>query len=318
MMKSLAIRVPNRNCGRKPKSKPGRLISKNRRSAMADRNGPGEPSAADRNPAERDNAMSKAIEQGKAAGSLGAARRSMTEALARLRQLDVRPSRARAAEPGRMVVLLDLTASRGLSLAHARRATTGIFEAIKGVGSVLVKLIYYRGQRECKVSDWVGDPEILNQAMLRLSCRAGATQIARALRLLTEADTPQLSAVVFIGDHCEDDPDALLALAKALGQKGTQIFVFHECDDDSRSVDAQPVFQCMAEASGGIYCEFKPDSGAVLRDLLSSLAAFAAGGSEAVKCIEAPVTAAGKDLQRRLLIGAAEISRPNYKRLGKA
>jgi hypothetical protein len=61
----------------------------------------------------------------------------------------------------------------------------------------------------------------------------------------------------------------------------------------------------MAEISGGVYVEFKPDSGAVLREVLSSVAAFAAGGSEAVKQVGRAVTPEARQLQNRLLLGPA-------------
>jgi hypothetical protein len=256
--------------------------------------------------------MSKALQKKTDAANLDVTRRLMNDALARLGQTEISRSSAKAAAPGRLIVVLDLTGSRSGSLEQARIATTAMFEAIKCVGSVLVKLIYYRGNSECKTSKWVSDPEILNSAMLRLACRTGETQIARALRIANGADQGPVSAVVFIGDHCEDDPDELASLASSLGEKGIPIFVFHECaDSDFRSLNAQRVFQCMAETSGGMYCEFKPDSGAVLRDLLASVAAFSAAGSEGVKNIAMAATPTGKLLQQRLFLGA--VSKPQEK-----
>jgi hypothetical protein len=249
--------------------------------------------------------MSKALQKGTDAASLDVARRLMNEALERLGQIEIGRNSAEAAAPGRLMVLLDLTGSRSSSLDQARIATTAIFDAIKCVGSVLVNLIYYRGKNECKTSGWVSDPEILNRAMLRLACRTGLTQIAKALRMANNTGQGPVSAVVFIGDHCEDDADELASLASSLGKKGTPIFVFHECaDDDFRSVKAQRVFQGLAEFSGGLYCEFKPDSGAVLRDLLANVAAFSTGGSEGVKKLAVAETPAGKQLQQRLLLAA--------------
>lgn len=59
----------------------------------------------------------------------------------------------------------------------------------------------------------------------------------------------------------------------------------------------------MAEASGGVYCEFNGNSGEVLREMLSSVAAFAAAGHEGVKRIGRAATPEARQLQTRLLLG---------------
>src|SRR5690349_19880798 len=192
--------------------------------------------------------------------ALDTERRLMNEALGRLQQRDKKHGRGQ----GRLIFGLDLTGSREHSLKQARIATAAMFDAINSLGPVPVKLVYYRGS-EMKASAWHDDPAVLAQAMRRLSCETAYTQIARLLRLaLAEPET--ICGVVFIGDHCEDDTDKLEKLAQELGRKSMQLFVFHECaDHDERSIEAKPIFKRMAELSGGIYVEFKPDSGAALR-----------------------------------------------------
>jgi hypothetical protein len=179
-----------------------------------------------------------------------------------------------------------------------------MFDAIRALGAVAVKLVYYRGS-ECRASGWRDNPAVLAQAMRRLSCETGYTQIARVLRLaLNEPET--ICGVVFIGDHCEDDPGELYDLAQALGRKSMPLFVFHECaDHDDRSIDAKPVFKRMAELSGGIYVEFKPDSGAVLREMLASLGALAAAGVDGVNRVALPQTPEARQLQTQLRLLAA-------------
>jgi hypothetical protein len=81
------------------------------------------------------------------------------------------------------MVALDLTGSREHSLKQARVATAAMFDAIKALGAVAVKLVYYRGNNECKASEWQSNRDILSQAMRRLSCETGETQIDRVLRL---------------------------------------------------------------------------------------------------------------------------------------
>jgi hypothetical protein len=243
-------------------------------------------------------------------------RRLMNEALARLGQGDAKDIRRGS---GRLIFALDLTGSREHSLHHARIATAAMFDTIKALGAVAVKLVYYRGSDECRATQFHSDPDILSQSMGRLSCETGETQIARVLRLAL-AEQEAIAGVVFVGDHCEDDPGELRELASALGKKSRKLFVFHECaDHDERSLKAKPIFKDMAEASGGIYVEFKPDSGVVLREMLSNIGALAAAGPEGVRRAALPKTPEARQLKNSLLLladgnpGCFDILRPDGK-----
>lgn len=232
--------------------------------------------------------------------TLSVERRLMNEALARLDQVGLK--RSEPARTGRLLFGLDLTGSRQASLKSARHATAAMFDAIKAIGSIAVKLIYYRGRDECRASGWYDDPQILSEFMRRLSCELGLTQIARLLKLaLSEKET--VSGLVFIGDHSEDEARELMSLAEGLGKKAIPVFVFHECaDDDHRSLSAKPVFKRLAELSGGVYCEFRPESDAILRELVLNVAAFTTAGHEGVTQIARPETPEGRQLQGRLLL----------------
>jgi hypothetical protein len=182
-----------------------------------------------------------------------------------------------------------------------------MFGAIKSIGSIAVKLVYYRGDDECRATAWETDPEVVSQKMQRLRCESGETQIARALKAIIATEAEAISGVVFIGDHCEDWPDVLAALAETLGQRQIPIFVFHECaDHDKRSIAAKPVFKSLAENSGGAYCEFNPDAPAVLRELLSAIAVFSTAGARGLNQIEPAATPEAKQLRSRLLLLAAD------------
>lgn len=245
------------------------------------------------------NALEK---QRSAERALDIERRLMNEALALLEPVERKSSIDRPA--GRLMFALDLTGSREHSLRHARIATAAMFDTIKAIGAVAVKLIYYRGVNECRAGAWHHDPAIVCRSMLTLTCESGETQIARLLRVVL-AEEVRISGVVFVGDHCEDDPAELRKLAQTLGQRSTPLFMFHECaDHDDRSLKAKPVFKAMAQLSGGVYVEFKPDSGVVLREMLSSVAALSAGGTEAVQRLSLPTTAEARQLQTRLLLGS--------------
>jgi hypothetical protein len=245
--------------------------------------------------------MSKALDKlSKDQNSLDVERRLMNAAIARLGRVETKHGAA-----GRLIFGLDLTGSREASLTHARIATAAMFDTIKAVGAVAVKLVYYRGTNECRASKWHDDPGALSESMRLLSCESGYTQIARLLRM-SLAETEKVNAVVFVGDHCEDDHDELLDLARSFGKRSMPLFIFHECaDHDKRSLKAKPVFRRMAEASGGVYVEFRPDSGEVLREVLLSVAAFTAGGAEAVKQVGRAITPEARQLRSRLLLGPA-------------
>jgi len=234
--------------------------------------------------------------------ALAVERQLMKDALAQLGQVERRTGVGLAA--GRLIFGLDLTGSREHSLQHARIATAAMFDTIRNLGAVAVKLVYYRGNDECKAGEWRTDPAIVSRFMLGLSCEAGYTQIERMLRFVL-AEEQRISGFVFVGDHCEDNPAILYELAQALERRSIPLFVFHECaDKDERSLQAKPIFKRMAELSGGVYVEFKPDSGAVLRELLSSVAAFSAGGTEGVERMALPRTSEARQLRGRLLLGS--------------
>lgn len=205
----------------------------------------------------------------------------MNEALEGLGSGGVAPRPARIAH---LVFILDLTGSREPRLRHARKATAEMFEAVKKIGSVMLKLIYYRGCRELRSTDWESSADVVSRAMQKLSTCTGKTQIARALRVVMEKETEPFSGVVFIGGHCEDNPGELRELAGEFRRKGIPIYVFHECaDGDDTALAAQPMFHHLATASRGVYSEFAPEkSSAVLRELLSTVAAFSAAGVEGV------------------------------------
>jgi hypothetical protein len=205
----------------------------------------------------------------------------------------------------RLMFGLDLTGSREASLRNARVATAAMFEAIKSIGSIAVKLVYYRGTHECRAGVWHDDAGVVSRFMLGLSCEGGNTQIARVLRLaLDEAERPD--AVVFIGDHSEEPAEKLMKLAENLGKRRIPLFVFHECaGNDAASLEAKPLFKRLATVTGGVYCEFKSSSGTVLRELLSNVAAFSSAGKAGLTQMGDPSTPQARQFQKDLLLLAA-------------
>ena len=249
--------------------------------------------------------MNRELQKLEAKDSHGSSERKlMMNAIARLNEIAPVTARSSGKAPtARLAFVLDLTGSRSASLDKARIATASMFDAIKAFGTIAVKLIYFRGD-ECKSGRWENDAAIVRAAMQRLTCETGFTQIGRALGAILNEKEP-LSGVVLIGDHCEEWPASLADIAAALKAKRIPVFVFHECDDDDRrAFRARSAFKGIAQNSGGVYCEFKPDSADALRELLASVAAFGAAGVAGMKNVAQPRTVEARQLQRFLLAGA--------------
>ena len=93
------------------------------------------------------------------------------------------------------------------------------------------------------------------------------------------AERKNVNAVVFVGDSMEEDVDHLGALAGELGLLGVPAFMFHEGGNPVAGF----AFQQIARLTNGAYCRFDSSSAHVLRDLLSAVAVYAAGGRPALE-----------------------------------
>jgi hypothetical protein len=180
---------------------------------------------------------------------------------------------------GRLIFALDATASRQHSWDSAMNIQAEMFDATSKLGGLEVQLAYYRGFGEFKASGWEKDGKGLLRRMTAVHCLAGRTQIAKLLNhALKETDKKRVGALVFIGDAMEEDIDRLGHLAGKLGLKGLPCFLFHEGADPV----AQGAFQQIARLSGGAGCSFDARRAKELRDLLSAVAVYAAGGRRAL------------------------------------
>ena len=110
-------------------------------------------------------------------------------------------------------------------------------------------------------------------------CRGGQTQIAKVLdHTKREAEKRKVNALVFVGDALEEDIDRVCHKAGELGLIGVPMFLFHEGGDPI----AERGFRELARLTGGAYCRFDAASAYQLRDLLSAVAVYAAGGRRAL------------------------------------
>ena len=188
----------------------------------------------------------------------------------------VRPAGGR----GRLIFAMDATASREPTWDRACQLQGEMFLATEALGGLEVQLVFYRGFGECKSSPWVDNPEGLVKRMTSVRCLGGQTQIARVIRhAIAETRRRRVNALVFVGDCMEEHIDQVCRDAGELGVLGVPMFVFHEGHDPV----AERAFRQFAKLTGGAYCRFDAASASQLRDLLSAVAVYAAGGRRALE-----------------------------------
>lgn len=204
---------------------------------------------------------------------------STREVDAFLRQVAATPVRSAGGSSGRLIFAMDATASREPTWDRASQIQAAMFSETAGLGGLSVQLCFYRGFLEFEASPWFTDANALLGRMTRVHCAAGLTQIGRVLQhALEEHRHGHVDALVFVGDCVEENVDELASLAGQLGIVGLPAFVFQE----GRDPDGERVLRRIAGLSGGAYCTFDADSPQTLRDLLSAVAVFAAGGVKAL------------------------------------
>lgn len=180
---------------------------------------------------------------------------------------------------GRLIFAMDATASRAPAWDMAISIQADMFNAAAALGGLEVQLVYYRGLAECRASAWTRDAAGLGRLMSKVGVLAGRTQIERVLRhALKETSKGKVNAVVFIGDAMEENIDLLADAAGQLGLRGVPVFMFHEGGGEP----VAGAFKHIAKVSGGAYCLFDTSSPERLRNLLRAVAAFAAGGTQAL------------------------------------
>jgi hypothetical protein len=180
---------------------------------------------------------------------------------------------------GRLIFAMDATASREPTWDRAAQIQADMFSESADLGGLEIQLCYYRGILELESSPWFTDADALRKRMTRVFCAAGLTQIGRVLQhALAESQRGKVNALVFVGDCVEENADELAGLAGRLGLLGLPAFVFQE----GRDPVAERSFRQIARLSGGAYCRFDASSPQTLRDLLSAVAVFAAGGRKAL------------------------------------
>ncbi|MDA9063992.1 VWA domain-containing protein [Pseudomonadales bacterium] len=190
------------------------------------------------------------------------------------------PIKSSAAGAGRLIFALDATASREPMWDSACRIQAEMFAETASLGGLQVQLCYYRGFQQFHCDSWCTDTTRLQEQMAQVRCLGGATQIGRVLEhCVVEARQHKVQALVFVGDAIEEATDPLCATAGQLGLLNVPVFIFQE----GRSAQVTRVFQQIAQLSGGACVPFGHHSANELRDLLTAVAVYAAGGRKALE-----------------------------------
>ena len=185
-----------------------------------------------------------------------------------------------AGERGRLIFGMDATASREPTWDQACQIQGEMFSSTAALGGLDIQLCHYRGFGEFDASPWLSSADTLLKRMTSVTCRGGHTQIEKILKqALAETRKQKVQALVFVGDCMEENADHLCHLAGQLGMLGVPVFLFHEGNEP----EAARTFKEIARLTRGAYCAFDARSAAQLRDLLSAVAVYAAGGQKALR-----------------------------------
>jgi hypothetical protein len=192
---------------------------------------------------------------------------------------------------GRLVFALDATMSRQPTWDMACALQADMFREAAAIGSLDIRLVYFRGISECRASGWISDTAQLARLMGKIACQGGHTQIGKVLsETRREAVASGVRALVFVGDAMEESVDELCAKAGELGLLKVPVFMFQEGHDPV----AEQAFREIARLTGGAWCRFDPGAAAQLRELLRAVAAYAAGGREALMRLSSSAPGAAK------------------------
>lgn len=187
-----------------------------------------------------------------------------------------------ALKPVKLMLGFDATASRyeGWKAAISMQADLAKFYLEIGEVPPRMRVTYFRGGDEFNASGWMNDAKAIEEWMSGVTCKSGATQIARTLQdAITQAEQGKIAALLYVGDAMEESPDVLLALARRLGELNVPICIFQEGKDPI----AGRTFGEMAKASGGRHVDFEPGNFAEMKDLATVAVAWASGSQTALQ-----------------------------------
>ena len=156
-----------------------------------------------------------------------------------------------------------------------------MFLETERIGGLDVQLVYFRGFNECRASKWVSEPTALARLMTGVDCRGGHTQIGKVLsHIKAEAGKAKVNAVVYVGDAMEENIDRLVRQGgrdRAAGHPDLHV------PGRQRRLPWPIAYREIARLTRGAYLRLDGNSAQALRDLLSAVAVYAAGGQEGAR-----------------------------------
>ncbi len=204
---------------------------------------------------------------------------------------------ATAGKRGRLIFALDATMSRQPTWDTACTLQADMFREAAAIGGLDIQLVYFRGLGECRSSGWVAGSDRLAVLMSAIDCRGGHTQIGKILGHARQEHAKQrVQALVFVGDAMEEAIDNLCATAGELGLLGVPVFMFQEGHDEV----TENAYREIARLSHGAYCRFDTGAAHELRELLRAVAAYAAGGIQALADLSAKQAGGARKLLAQL------------------
>lgn len=202
-----------------------------------------------------------------------------------------------AGRRGRLIFALDATMSRQPAWDSACALQAEMFGEVASVGGLDIQLVYFRGLNECRASGWIAESGRLAKLMGQIDCRGGHTQIGRVLRHGLAANTEgRVQALVFVGDAMEEAIDDLCQAAGELGLRGVPAFMFQEGND----AVAEHAYREIARLSRGAYARFDVGAAQELAELLRAVAAYAAGGRDALQALSGRQSGGARKLLAQL------------------
>ena len=207
------------------------------------------------------------------------ATRDVAEFVRRMKELAPRTAAGR----GRLVFAMDATMSRQPTWDMALALQADMFQAVKAVGGLDVQLVYFRGAGECRASRWVSDPDALAALMTRVTCAGGYTQIRKVLSHAREEAGQEAGQRAGLrrrlhGGGCRRS-------VRARRRAGACSACRCSCSRKAPMPRAEKTFREIARLTKGAYCRFDAGSAAQLRELLSAVAVYAAGGRKALAAL---------------------------------
>jgi hypothetical protein len=189
---------------------------------------------------------------------------------------------------GCLGMVIDATASRDASWNAAKKIQRQLFARVSGDNRMVLRLVVMRGGG-FKDYGWHTDGEKLGSLIDRMQTDSGNTRIVDSLRaFIREPGGHKPAALILVGDCCEEKNADVLNAARELSQNGIRVYAFHETvggttDRRANNSNAENLFRQVAAITGGAFAKF--GNGMPLADLCNAVAAYCAGGEEALKAL---------------------------------